>query len=383
MTLKATAIFALLAATALAGSQALQAAEANPPRLKFKAEAPLQLPDDIHFGELPGVAVNSKGHVFAFSRGNSTGHAKEAAASQLLEFDPSGKFVREIGHNLYAWSFAHGVRVDKDDNIWAIDKGSSTIIKFNPAGRVVDNLGRKVEASDYHPEEPTPKAAPHRMGTYGEPTDIAFDSQGNGYISDGYKNSRVVKVDKKGYWVRQWGERGTGPGQFLTPHGVVVDAKDNVYVADRGNARVQVFDTNGKFVRQFTLQGQVPYYAWKEGQSNPTPRYITGQAPKPRGDDPNVPKAYPDAPPQNLTGAPGAPDAICITSGPNQVLYIGDLNPGRIYKVSLEGKVLGMLGEPGNGLGEFRSIHGLTCVGDKTLWVADMGNWRVQKITLE
>src|SRR5207247_6197131 len=108
----------------------------------------LKLPPDIYLGEAAGVAVNSKGHIFVFSRGNTGGPAYAARAAQLLEFAPDGKFVREIGHNLYAWSFAHTVKVDKEDNIWVTDKGSDMVIKFNPEGRVLMVFGRKHEASD-------------------------------------------------------------------------------------------------------------------------------------------------------------------------------------------------------------------------------------------
>ncbi len=102
----------------------------------------LQTPPDMQFGEVAGVAVNSKGSVFVFSRGNTTGPAYAAAAAQLLEFDRNGRFIREIGKNLYAWSFAHAVRIDRADNIWAIDKGSDMIIRFNAAGRVTMVFGR-------------------------------------------------------------------------------------------------------------------------------------------------------------------------------------------------------------------------------------------------
>src|SRR5712671_216387 len=112
------------------------------------APNPLRLPPNMYFGEVSGVSVNSKGHVFALSRGNTTGPAYGAAAAQLLEFGPDGKFIREIGHNLYAWAFAHDVRVDKNDNIWVIDKGSDMIIEFDPEGRVKMVFGRKTEASD-------------------------------------------------------------------------------------------------------------------------------------------------------------------------------------------------------------------------------------------
>ncbi len=124
----------------------------------------LKLPPDLYLGEASGVAVNSKKHVFVFSRGNTTGPAYAAAAAQILEFGPDGKYIREIGHNLYAWSFAHAIRFDKDDNLWAVDKGSDMIIKFNPEGRVVMVFGRKKEASDEGAEalEASQAAAPRR-----------------------------------------------------------------------------------------------------------------------------------------------------------------------------------------------------------------------------
>ena len=178
-----------------------------------------------------------------------------AAAAQLLEFDADGKFMREIGHNLYAWSFAHSVKVDKDDNIWVADKGSDMVIKFNPEGRVAMVFGRKQEASDEgteplkHPKPPLPPVD----GMFRQVTDMAWDAAGNTYISDGYINSRIAKVDKDGNWLKSWGEPGNEPGQFNTPHSIAVDAEGNVYVADRGNRRIQVFDGDGKFLRQIVI----------------------------------------------------------------------------------------------------------------------------------
>ena len=113
------------------------------PQIPFEGSDPLKLPKDLYLGEVTGVAVNSKGHVFVLSRGNTTGPAYAAAAAQLLEFDHEGKFVREIGRNLYAWSFGHTVRVDKGDNIWVADKGSDMVVKFSPGGRVLLVFGRK------------------------------------------------------------------------------------------------------------------------------------------------------------------------------------------------------------------------------------------------
>src|ERR1700761_4411780 len=109
----------------------------------------LHLPDGMNFGEVPGVAVNSQGHIFVFTRSNSAnGPAYGAAAAQLFEFGPNGEFLREVGKGLYAWSEAHSVRIDRNDNIWAIDKGSDMVIKFNQAGRVVWTFGRRAEAAD-------------------------------------------------------------------------------------------------------------------------------------------------------------------------------------------------------------------------------------------
>lgn len=378
---------ALLAVLAAGVSFAATSYAADPPRLKFKAELPLQLPNEMNFGEIAGVAVNSKGHVFVFSRGDKVGPLGAAMAAQLLEFDQNGKYVREIGRHLYAWGFAEKVRIDKDDNIWAIDKASNMVVRFTPDGRFAEHYARPEEPQEFHPfpsreVAPDLKAPKKAMGTFGEPTDIAWDSKGFSYVTDGYEMSRVQKW-KDAKAVKAWGERGTGPGQFYIPHAIVIDSKDNVYVGDRGNGRVQVFDTDGKFQRQFTLMGQVPYYKVNPEKGNPNPLFMPDEPLKPRGDDPSAPKAFPDAPPADLSAAAGAPWAMCITPGQNQVLFVGDSNPSRIYKVGLDGKVLGMLGEPGGKLGEFRVVHALACPDDRTLWVADMAHWRVQKITLQ
>src|SRR5271163_1909485 len=237
------------------------AQQQTPPVINFdSALNPLRLPDNMYLGEVSGIAVNSKGHVFVLSRGNTTGPAYAAAATQLLEFDADGKFLREIGHNLYAWSFAHMVRIDRHDNIWVTDKGSDMVIKFTPEGRVAMVFGRKQEASD---EETSPLKHPNpplaaEPGRFRQVTDVAFDPADNTFISDGYINSRIAKVDKDGNWIKSWGDRGSGPGQFRTPHSIATDAKGNVYVADRGNHRIQVFDGDGNFLRQMVIDVPVP-----------------------------------------------------------------------------------------------------------------------------
>jgi DNA-binding beta-propeller fold protein YncE len=338
---------------------AQQSTQTTVPEIHYRSVPDfLKLPQDIYFGEVSGVAVNSKGHVFVFSRGNTTGPAYGAGAAQLLEFGADGKFLREIGHNLYAWSYAHTVKIDSQDNIWVTDKGSDMIVKFNPEGRVVMVFGRKQEASDEstgplkHVRPPLPPVD----GMFRQVTDVAWDGAGNTYISDGYVNSRVGKVDEDGNWLASWGEPGSGPGQFNTPHSIAVDAQGEVYVADRGNRRIQVFDDGGKFLRQITIDVPV---------------------------DPNARPAI-GAKPTATTGtmSPGAPWAICITPGPHQVLFASDAFPGRVYKLSLDGRVLGVFGESGKQLKQFGWIHEIACPSENEIYVAELLNWRVQKLIL-
>ena len=352
-----TTLFALV--LALPGSGLAQSSSV--PEIPYRSVPDfLKLPPNMYLGEVSGVAVNSKGHVFVFHRGNTTGPAYAAAAAQLLEFGPDGKFIREIGHNLYAWSFSHDVKVDRNDNVWVTDKGSDMIIKFNPEGRVVMVFAPKQEASDEgteplkHPKPPLPPID----GMFRQVTDVTWDSAGNTYISDGYINSRVAKVDKDGNWIKSWGEPGNQPGQLNTPHSIASDAQNNIYVADRGNGRIQVFDTEGKFLRQIRIDVPFP----------PDTRPVMGNKP---------------APDVQGTFAPGSPWTVCITPPPNQVLYASDAYPGRIYKLSLDGKVLGVLGHAGRQLKQFGWIHEIACPSENELYVGELLNWRVQKLILE
>ena len=381
MTRLSLAVALTLTALLAAPVSTQQAPATAVPELPFESVPnPLTLPPDVHFGEIAGVAINSKGHIFVFSRGNSTGPAYMATAAQLLEFDNRGRFVREIGKNLFAWSYAHAVRIDKQDNIWVVDKGSNMILKLNPQGRTEWVFGRKGESShldvppDYasqigqllkraglpvelpannNPRNPVPV---HRDNVFNQPTDVAWDSKGNSYFTDGYVNSRVAKVNAKGEWVASWGSLGKGPGQFDTPHGVAVGPNDEIFVADRGNRRIQVLNTEGQFLREFVVDVPVDTSRGKITYGSEAPNAKTGSQ------------------------APGAPDALCMTPGPNPVLFIGDLYPSRIYKVSLDGKVLGVYGQPGRNLGEFGWIHAIACPSEDEIWVGELINWRVQKL---
>jgi hypothetical protein len=359
-----TGLFAVLASSALAAAPSFaprSLAQDRPPAIPFDSVPDfLKLPPGMNFGEVPGVAVNSKGDVFVFTRsGSASGPAYAATAAQLLEFGPNGEFLREIGKGLYAWSEAHSVRIDKDGNIWAIDKGSDMVVKFDPAGRVVMVFGRRQEASDEgtkpwaHVNPPLPAID----GFFRQPTDVTWDSRGNIYITDGYINSRVAKYDKNGVWVKSWGEPGTGPGQFHLPHAIVSDRNDILYVGDRTNRRIQVFDTDGRFLHMFTID--VP--------SDPSTSAVNGNTPTGEA----------------LAAVSGAPNSICITPGPKQVLFVGETTyPGRIFKVSLDGKVLGVIGSSGHQLGQFSGAHALACPSENEVYAAETSNWRVQKLIL-
>ena len=165
---------------------------------------------------------------------------------------------------------------------------------------------------------------------------MAWDAAGNIFVADGAGNSRIAKFDKSGNYIKSWGFKGTEPGQFNTPHSIATDAQGNVYVADRGNSRIQVFDNNGTFKSQYS----------------------------------NV----------------GRPGAICISPGSHQYLYVanstGEMDVDEIYRMELDGRILGKLGRAGKLPKEFNIAHAIDCRTPNELFVAETSNWRVQKLTL-
>ena len=186
------------------------ALEAATPQLQFTEEVlPLTIPGHT-IGETEGVSMNSKGHLFVYSRTGQAGSSRGGTAAELFEFDQNNKFVKMWGPDNYAASFAHSVRVDKYDNVWMVDEGSGMVVKFDPEGMVRMTLGRKTEAIDCmeryieRGEKDTDRYPVGNMGTFNRPTDIAWDAQDNMYISDGYGNSRV-RQDRQG---RQLAEGG-------------------------------------------------------------------------------------------------------------------------------------------------------------------------------
>ena len=359
---------AVLAVAPVTAQQRPAVDNSRAPTLQFESVPdPLKLPAGMNFGEVLSVAVNSKGTVVVLNHPGtaSSGPLYGNATTNLLEFDSTGKYIGEIGKGVYGLGYSHSVRFDRYDNLWVVDKGTNAVVKFNPAGYVTMNLGRRPEGPDdpaesYYRGGRGQAAAVHVDGSFRQPTDIAWDSDDNIYVSDGYTNSRVAKFDKRGAWIKSWGSRGSGgqhadenPGQFNTPHNIGVDRQNNVYVADRGNRRIQVFDTDGRFLRMIHLN--VPY----DKKRHP----VLG----------NLAANPPDE---------TAPWTICITNGATQFLYTTDQEPGRLYKLTLEGRIVGMLGESGRDAKQFNWVHGIACPSDDVLYLADMNNWRVQKITL-
>ncbi len=309
----------------------------NVPEISFDSVPNfLKLPPNLYLGEGIGVATNSKGHVFVYTRSGET---------RLFEFDQNGNYVREIGQGLYGFSFAHAVRVDPQDNIWAVDEGSNMVIKFNPEGRVVMVLGRRPEALEQLSAMPGAGAyaGTAKPYSFNRPTDVAWDAAGNIFVSDGYSDSRVVKYDKNGRFIKTAGSRGNQPGQLNLPHTMAADAKGNLYIGDRSNARVQVWDN-----------------------------------------DLNVKAIYDNV---------GSPWTVCVSPGPHQYLFVSNSWPdngdsrtaattGEIYKMELDGTILGKFGKAGKALKEFSTVHGIDCRNPDQLIVSEITNWRVQKIVL-
>ena len=209
------------------------------------------------------VAISPRGTVLVLHRG----------AHPVLEFDSAGAFIRSWGDGLISegkvagipknnWApdrsrysavygpagctacGAHSVRVDPQGNTWIVDAAAHVLYKFGPDGREVLRLGTKGTAGA-------------TKTTFNLPTDIAFAANGDLYVSDGYGGARVVKFSREGKYLLEWGKRGTGPGEFGLPHSVVVDAQGQVYVSDRDNQRIQIFDAGGTFLREWSGTGGV------------------------------------------------------------------------------------------------------------------------------
>jgi streptogramin lyase len=275
------------------------------PELAYKVVPEFfEYPADWVAGEASGVAVNSRGHIFLFQR----------AKPMLSEFDAHGHYVRSLGEGLF--DHPHGLRIDSKDNIWTTDDTNHTVLKLSPAGRVLLVLGRRNSGGEAN-------------WLFNKPADVAVTESGDIYVADGYGNSRIVKFDRSGNFIKAWGRYGSEVGEFMLPHSVVVDKAGRVYVADRENARIQIFDSDGRFLTQWT--------------------------------------------------GIGYPYGLQIT--PDQHIWMVDGGFDRIVELDPHGKILGAIGSPGHEPGQFAWGHFLAIGADRKMFVADVLNWRFQVFT--
>jgi streptogramin lyase len=273
---------------------------------------PLPVPDAAAMGASSDVAFDSKGHLYVLSRG----------AKPLTEFDENGKFVRAFGDGLFTRS--HGIRIDQDGNIWATDVGAHTVMKISPQGQVLLTLGEKGQAGVW--DEST-----HR---FNEPNDIVIAANGDLFITQGHTpgagkgDPRVLKFDKNGKFIKTWGGKGTEPGKFDVAHGIAIDAKGLLWVTDRENQRIQIFDQDGKYIREVKYAG-LP----------------------------------------------------CSLDIGKQYIYMVNGFAGQLLRMDLDGKVLAAVGKPGAAgtWGEFGEAHFIAVSPKGEIYVADSVNRAVQK----
>ncbi len=190
------------------------------------------MPAGWKFGRVSAVATDAAGNVYVFHRGTT--------ADPLIVFDAHGRYLRSWGKGMF--SNPHGLRIDRENNVWVTDSGSHQVMKFSARGELLLSLGTK--------------GKPGATGsTFDRPTDIAFARSGDFYVTDGYGNARVVKFSRGGKFLKAWGSYGTAPGQFNTPHSIAIDSRGLLYVSDRENNRIQIFDGDGNFLRQWRHLG--------------------------------------------------------------------------------------------------------------------------------
>jgi sugar lactone lactonase YvrE len=270
-----------------------------------------KLPPGKNFGGTSGIAFNSKGNIFVLHRG----------PMPLMEFDPDGAFIRGFGDGLF--ERPHGLRIDAQDNIWATDVAANLVYKFNPSGRLEMLLGVKGRTGEWHP-------AGH-LRVFHEPNEAVVGPSGDIFVLQGHGKgpSCVLKFDSDGVFIKSWGAPGKGPGEFDLPHSLVFDAQGLLYIADRSNGRIQVFDADGSYIRE--------------------------------------------------SQHPGTPCGLCM--GADQQIWLAHGYSGEIMKLDLDGKVVGTIpgGGQGKTTGKYGEAHYIAVSPRDEIFVADTLNWRVQK----
>jgi DNA-binding beta-propeller fold protein YncE len=308
---KLAIVFAILLACTTGFSQrpsdpTLLIPQEGPPLNLTPVENSLSFPAGVVMG-LPGdLEFDSKGHLWVISRpGNGV------TAEPVVEFDDNGKYIRSFGAGLFG-NRPHGIHLDSEGNIWISDGSSHTVVKLSPQGQVLLTLGTKGQRGEWN------ESAGSRL-LY-EPNDVVFGQNGDVFVVQGHApgavgNPRVLKFDKTGKFIKTWGGKGTEPGKFDVAHGIAVDAKGLLWVADRENSRIQVFDQDGNFVRQMK-------YA-------------------------------------------GLPCSFLI--GKNEIIMVNGFT-GQILQLDLEGKVLGVYGKPM----EFGEAHNVAVSPKGEIYVGDV-----------
>jgi len=271
----------------------------------------IKLPEGSKMGAAAAVAFDARGHIYVLSRG----------AQAFFEFDENGGFIRAFGDGMFTRS--HGLKIDRDGNLWATDVGAHTVVKLNPAGQVLLTIGTKGQAGEWNET-----AGSHLLN---QPNDVAIAANGDIFVAQGHTpgaggDARVLKFDKDGRFITQWGGKGKEPGQFVVAHGIVIDGKGLLWVMDRENQRVQVFDSNGTFVRE-----------------------------------------------QKYKGLP------CSVAFGRDEAYMVNGFAGQLLRLDLNGKVLAAMGKPGTGPGEFGEAHFLAISPRNDLYVADSVNGMLMK----
>jgi DNA-binding beta-propeller fold protein YncE len=265
-----------------------------------------QLPKGWNFGECSGIDVDKEDNVWVFNRGKRA----------VMQFDKAGKLLQSWDETPIKSS--HGIRVGPDGNIWTVDVAAHTLFTFTPQGRILQVIG-----------SPGGRAGTmESKDSFNRPTGVAFGPGGEFYVSDGYENSRVVKFGRDGVFQKQWGKSGTGDSEFRIVHDVAVDSKGRVYVADRENHRVQVFDSEGSLLTKWTDIGS-PWGLYYVAREN--------------------------------------------------AIYMCDGYNNRIVKLNTEGQITGVLGSYGKTPGKFDFAHNIAVDSTGAIYVAEIKNWRVQK----
>jgi hypothetical protein len=267
------------------------------------------LPPGMNMGSVSGVAINSKGHIFLLHRG----------PCPLIEFDADCKFIRSYCDGMF--ERAHGLRIDAGDNIWLTDVGAHVVYKLNPQGRLQMVLGVKGRPGEWHDFG--------HLRLFNEPNEAMVGANGDIFVLQGHGKgpSCVLKFDKDGNFIKSWGKKGAGPGEFDLPHSIVIDAKGLLHIADRNNARIQVFDQDGNYIRE--------------------------------------------------SKHPGTPCGLFLT--PDQQLFLAHGHTGKIKQLDLDGNVLGETGGQGKAPGRFGEAHYIAVSKRGEIFVTDTLNWRVQK----